>query len=702
MNIIYCPITRKIKKAAFLFCLFVFLFNNNALAGDKKSFPLRIVPGFTIKNQQYKPNYSFEFVYGDRKVRKYGNLTKLEYSAKGKQNTKKFFNLLKATNPGLKLLKPSNKGAIRYYTFIRSGKKYTLKVTLSGKNYRIVAIEESDFPRRLIMGSNKATPNSKNLKSRVPNSRLLPFIDGYHVSIGRYSKYDKMKFSYKVDRKNKSFRHEGQVWKMVYKQNKGIKADDRYLLSRNFYDEIIRLGGKILFDDGTKIVFSYQDHKTETYGIARSFSNSLNLSFVTKKVFKQTLFINPDQLKSELDKMGKVTLKGIFFDTNKATLKPKSKKAIEAVVSLMQQYGDLVIEIQGHTDNVGKLRANQILSERRASSVLQAIVNFGISKNRLVAKGFGESSPAATNDSAEGRAINRRVELHKISGGKSRTIVSIDFFKPIPGSYLEGENEYSLEAMRFPKKQFSFAKPDLSKLSSVKRYRYRFKGGDGKTDMSVAPLEILKNYQAVLKMLGGNKYKVVENSLYFNFPDRGDKTPLLGVIRAFKGSYEITFFISGNKSNNKIIGNKENKKEVETNEVQKDDEVPENGSASDSSLLKKIDNLPLLSGAKVVERINSYRDSFTMRKPMMVTIQGEAQKNHIKVFDKSGSQNHKVTAKDVIKFYDKNLLSNGYKRLEKLRDTCWYIDPTGAGKKPVYVRIEAYSGAYTITLLVPQ
>jgi outer membrane protein OmpA-like peptidoglycan-associated protein len=84
------------------------------------------------------------------------------------------------------------------------------------------------------------------------------------------------------------------------------------------------------------------------------------------------------------------------------------------VVPILEQNPSTKLEIQGYTDNQGSVESNQKLSERRAKSVMDYLVKKGIDKGRLTAKGFGISNPVATNDTPEGRAENRRVELSPV------------------------------------------------------------------------------------------------------------------------------------------------------------------------------------------------------------------------------------------------------------------------------------------------
>jgi outer membrane protein OmpA-like peptidoglycan-associated protein/tetratricopeptide (TPR) repeat protein len=106
-----------------------------------------------------------------------------------------------------------------------------------------------------------------------------------------------------------------------------------------------------------------------------------------------------------------IVLKNIFFDFDKATLRDESKAELENLYQFMMENPEIRIEISGHTDNKGKDKYNQKLSERRAESVVEYLVAKGIDKKRLVAKGYGASKPIATNDTDEGRQENRRTEL---------------------------------------------------------------------------------------------------------------------------------------------------------------------------------------------------------------------------------------------------------------------------------------------------
>ncbi len=101
----------------------------------------------------------------------------------------------------------------------------------------------------------------------------------------------------------------------------------------------------------------------------------------------------------------------INFDFNSSVLKNESYGALDEAVKKLKQYNDLAFNIEGHTDNVGEDAYNLNLSKARAKVVMNYFISKGISASRLTSEGFGESKPIATNDTEEGKAKNRRVEI---------------------------------------------------------------------------------------------------------------------------------------------------------------------------------------------------------------------------------------------------------------------------------------------------
>ena len=123
----------------------------------------------------------------------------------------------------------------------------------------------------------------------------------------------------------------------------------------------------------------------------------------------------PDTPKgASVNKVGCWVLKGVLFDTGKWDIKPQAYPTLNEVVSILKNNPSMNLEIQGHTDNRGSAAFNQGLSENRAKAVMDYLVENGIDEGRLSAKGYGFSRPAASNDTPEGRSLNRRVELKPV------------------------------------------------------------------------------------------------------------------------------------------------------------------------------------------------------------------------------------------------------------------------------------------------
>lgn len=106
-----------------------------------------------------------------------------------------------------------------------------------------------------------------------------------------------------------------------------------------------------------------------------------------------------------------VSLSDVLFDTGKSTLRPGAREKLAKISGIVLAYPDLRLAIEGNTDSVGSDAKNQILSEQRADSVRDYLVKENIPATSMTSKGFGKMQPVATNDTAEGRQQNRRVEL---------------------------------------------------------------------------------------------------------------------------------------------------------------------------------------------------------------------------------------------------------------------------------------------------
>jgi outer membrane protein OmpA-like peptidoglycan-associated protein len=127
---------------------------------------------------------------------------------------------------------------------------------------------------------------------------------------------------------------------------------------------------------------------------------------------------NVSHIEEKLNTTGRVEVYGIYFDFAKATIRPESESVLKEIGDVMAKNPSWKLGVEGHTDNIGGAAANQDLSTRRAAAVRQALVDrYHVAPGRLTPAGFGASRPKETNDTLEGRARNRRVELARQPGG---------------------------------------------------------------------------------------------------------------------------------------------------------------------------------------------------------------------------------------------------------------------------------------------
>lgn len=124
---------------------------------------------------------------------------------------------------------------------------------------------------------------------------------------------------------------------------------------------------------------------------------------------KLIAFIEDD--KQEVDKTTWFSLDRLYFDTGKSSLKPESKDQLENLAKIMKAYPDVKIKLGGYTDNTGDAAANKRLSSERAMSAMKELTRLGVPASRLEAEGYGSEHPVASNETEEGQAQNRRIDV---------------------------------------------------------------------------------------------------------------------------------------------------------------------------------------------------------------------------------------------------------------------------------------------------
>ena len=208
---------------------------------------------------------------------------------------------------------------------------------------------------------------------------------------------------------------EGQFWNIRYRPPAALSPKPGTLqLLRNVENAVTQIGGKLEAKDSSKETLTLtRDGKELWIEAWADYTGKYILTIVEKAAMAQELTANADAFASGLRATGHIAVEGIYFDTGKAALKPESSAAIGEIAKLLKADAGLKVFVVGHTDNAGAVEGNMKLSSDRAQSVVQALSAAGIAAARLRAFGAGPYSPVASNDSEEGRAKNRRVELVK-------------------------------------------------------------------------------------------------------------------------------------------------------------------------------------------------------------------------------------------------------------------------------------------------
>jgi outer membrane protein OmpA-like peptidoglycan-associated protein len=266
---------------------------------------------------------------------------------------------------------------------------------------------------------------SHNYAAEIPeHSFIRPFPGSVLAeNMSKYTNFDSYKFyiTNEETQKREEVEIKGKKWKLLYEVRtpSGERVQDisKIEFFENYKAAALEMGGKVVYEDVGQIVLTIpRDDGGITWCRVAPTANlgQQYLMIIDEEGFKKSLTFGPVELKEALDSEGRVILYDILFDYDQATLKQESDKQLQHIVTLLLQNPDLEVEIQGHTDNEGEEEYNLILSDKRANTVLQYLQLFGISSERLLAKGYGESQPVTSNDTEEGRAKNRRVELVKM------------------------------------------------------------------------------------------------------------------------------------------------------------------------------------------------------------------------------------------------------------------------------------------------
>jgi len=207
---------------------------------------------------------------------------------------------------------------------------------------------------------------------------------------------------------------EGDKTVIDYNLKEGAQAPSGLQIIRNYETAVKSLGGVTLYQDANAgaATFKLVKNKREIWVSIATYNGTTGIQLIILEKGEMVQEVTADAMYDALNKDGFMALY-INFDTGKSDIKPESMPIIDQIAVLMKAHADLKISIEGHTDNVGTPASNKTLSEQRAKSVMNAVVQKGIAAGQLSAVGWGQDKPIADNRSEDGRAKNRRVEIVK-------------------------------------------------------------------------------------------------------------------------------------------------------------------------------------------------------------------------------------------------------------------------------------------------
>lgn len=186
-------------------------------------------------------------------------------------------------------------------------------------------------------------------------------------------------------------------------------------ITQNYANALQKAGGELLYKtDGDFYGKVKKSDGTYWIRVNSDGSGDYRVYTIKEAAMRQDVVMTADEIKKGIHEEGKVVFYGIYFDTDKATLKAESTPTLAEIAKFLKANPTLNVFIVGHTDNTGDYAHNMALAQQRASAVVAQLTGtHGVGKSQVTAQGVGPLAPVATNDTKEGQARNRRVEVVK-------------------------------------------------------------------------------------------------------------------------------------------------------------------------------------------------------------------------------------------------------------------------------------------------
>ena len=201
---------------------------------------------------------------------------------------------------------------------------------------------------------------------------------------------------------------------------RNIKKPSYLQILRNYSNAIKKANGEILFEHRKAYFGDYYLKTLQGKEIwvevktAPDNGRRYTLTIIERKPMVQDIVIKADLIKEKIQAEGKIAFYGIYFDVGKSLIKPESAKSLEQIAIFLKENPDITCWVVGHTDSDGSFEMNSKLSLDRAKAVVSYLqTHHSVSSDRLYAQGVGPLAPVSTNETEEGKKLNRRVEFVK-------------------------------------------------------------------------------------------------------------------------------------------------------------------------------------------------------------------------------------------------------------------------------------------------
>lgn len=255
-------------------------------------------------------------------------------------------------------------------------------------------------------------------KKGCSDPSLFPVrMPGYLIADCKTRDFDA--FTFPSEGKGSKTTVEGKFSETNYGVIDDRKRSSEIAIIRNYENAIKKIGGTTSQNDSKrtlvgKIVKDGKEVWVQVWAYGGVGVTRYNVTIVEKAAMEQIVVADAASFSNDIKSTGHTAIYGIYFDTGKSVIKPESDAAMEQIAKLMKSEPGLKVNVVGHTDSVGGIESNMKLSRARADAVVKALTGkYGIAAGRLKPYGVASLAPMASNDTEEGRAKNRRVELVK-------------------------------------------------------------------------------------------------------------------------------------------------------------------------------------------------------------------------------------------------------------------------------------------------